>query len=230
MGVSSPPSVKPRPIVGREALASLREAPVFPLPQAVLFPGARMPLHVFEPRYRRLIRDALDTTRVLVVAHVSDPVHLDEHGNPSIEKVAGLGHIAEAQELPDGRFDLVIEGRARVFLRELAFLPPYRRAAIELLDDTGGEVSAGDHASLLAVANAFIAFIQAKDAAFQLTLPTSLPAGRIADLCAHHLVLDAHARQQLLELLDAGARVRRVADVLAEQLAVFKREPQGALN
>ena len=109
-------------------------------------------------------------------------------------------------------------------------MPPYRRAAARVLEDAAGELRPGDHAALLAVANAFIAFIQAKDEAFQLTLPASLPPGRIADLCAHHLVLDARERQALLETLDVGARVRRAADALAEQLVVFRREPQGALN
>jgi ATP-dependent Lon protease len=222
--------VTPRLPTGRELLAALREVPVFPLPQAVLFPGAHMPLHIFEPRYRRMTRDSLDTHRLMVVAHIADPVELDEHGHPSIAQVAGVGAVIDAQELPDGRFNLVLEGRARVRLAELPFVPPYRRAAAELFEDETVEVSQVEKASLLAVANAFVAFVQAKDPSFQLTLPPSLSAGRIADLCAHHLVLDARERQSLLETLDPAARARKVADLLAVQLAVFKREPQGSLN
>jgi ATP-dependent Lon protease len=222
--------VKPRPVTARDLGAALHDVPVFPLPQAVLFPGARMPLHIFEPRYRRMTRDALDTHRLLAIAHIASPVRLDAQGHPEIEPIAGVGAIVEARELPDGRFDIVLEGRARVRLVELPFVPPYRRAVAEPIDDAAGDVRPGDHASLLAVANAFVAYIQSKDSAFQLTLPTSLSPGRIADLCAHHLVLDARERQELLETLDAGARVRRVADALAEQLAAFKHEPLGALN
>lgn len=208
----------------------LDDVAVFPLPGVVLLPEQRLPLHIFEPRYRRMTRDALDTDRLIVVAHIADPVEVDALGHPSIAKVAGVGAIIDAQELPDGRFNLVLEGRARVSLSELPFVPPYRRASAEVLEDAVGEVPAAEHASLLAVANAFIAFVQAKDASFQLTLPPSLSGGRIADLCAHHLVLGARDRQLLLETLDPAARVRKVADALAVQLAVFKREPQGSLN
>jgi ATP-dependent Lon protease len=222
--------VKPRAAHGRDLLAALREVPVFPLPQAVLFPGALMPLHIFEPRYRRMTRDALDTHRVIAVAHIADPVQLDAHGHPSIATIAGVGTIVESQELPDGRFNIVLEGRARVRLVELPFVPPYRRAAAEVLEDATGEVPSNDFASLVAVANAFVTFVQAKDASFQFTLPSSLSPGRIADLCAHHLVLDARERQQILETLEPAARVRKVADLLAVQLAVFKREPAGAMN
>lgn len=228
--MSSTPPANPRLVTGHDLSAALRDVPVFPLPQAVLFPGALMPLHIFEPRYRRMTRDALDTHRLLAIAHISHPLRLDAQGQPAVEPVAGVGVIVEAHELPDGRFDIVLEGRTRARLSELPFVPPYRRAVAEAMDDVTTDVPAGDQAALLAVANAFVAFIQAKDSAFQLTLPPSLSSGRIADLCAHHLVLDAHDRQALLEMLDAGARVRRVADLIAEQLATFKREPQGALN
>jgi len=91
--VSSSPSEKPRPVTGRDLSAGLREVPVFPLPQAVLFPGARMPLHIFEPRYRRMTRDALDTHRLIAVAHIANPVQLDARGQPEIAAVAGVGAI-----------------------------------------------------------------------------------------------------------------------------------------
>jgi len=226
-----PPSGKaPPPASSRDVRAAMRELPVFPLPQAVLFPGALMPLHVFEPRYRQMTKDALDTHRVMVVAHILEGPPVDAEGHPPIAVVAGVGAIVESQQLPDGRYNILLEGRARVHLTELPFVPPYRRARGELLEDKHVEVPSVDHAALVAIANAFTSFVQARDPNFHFTLPPSLPTGRIADLCAHHLVLDAKERQKILENLDPAARTRIVADLLATQLAVFKRESRGTLN
>ena len=188
-----------------------------------------MPLHVFEPRYRQMTRDALDTHRILVVAQILAPSS-DPQGQPTIANVAGAGAIVEAQELPDGRYNILLEGRARVHLTELPFVPPYRRARGEILEDKHAEITDIDQHSLVAVANAFTAFVQARDPSFHFTLPPSLPSPRIADLCAHHLILDAKERQKILETLDPAARVRMVSESLALQLAMLKREKRETLN
>ncbi len=232
VATSPPPSSKAPPASqsSRPVEATLRDLPIFPLPQTVLFPGALMPLHIFEPRYRAMARDALDTHRTIAIAHIVEGGAVDEHGHPAISPVAGLAVLLESQELPDGRFNILVEGRGRVHLTELPFVPPYRRARAELLEDQSVEIPSADQTSLVAVAHAFTAFVQGRDPNFQFSLPPSLPAGRIADLCAHHLLLDSKERQMLLETLDPGARVRMVAEALAVQLAVFKRESRGTLN
>jgi len=188
-----------------------------------------MPLHVFEPRYRQMTRDALDTHRMIAVVQLMQGGDT-QSSQPPIANVAGIGAIVEAQELPDGRYNILVEGRARVHITELAFVPPYRRARGEVLEDRAVEISDVDQHSLVAVANAFTGFVQARDASFHFTLPASLPAGRIADLCAHHLILDARERQKLLETLDPGERVRAVSESLAMQLALLKRENRSTLN
>jgi ATP-dependent Lon protease len=189
-----------------------------------------MPLHVFEPRYRQMTRDVLDTHQVMAVVQLLPNAPEDPPGHPAIARVAGVGVVVESHQLPDGRFNILLEGRGRVHLSELPFLPPYRRARGELLEDQAVEVPDFERQSLLAVANAFSAFVQARDPSFQFSLPPSLPPARIADLCAHHLILDARERQSILECLDPAVRVRTVADTLALQLAMLKREGRTTLN
>ena len=75
-------------------------------------------------------------------------------------------------------------------------------------------------------ATAFAARVRERDSAFELHLPKDAPAGAVADLCAHHLVLDARERQAALETLDVGARVRRVAEVLALQRFALNSDPR----
>jgi ATP-dependent Lon protease len=196
---------------------ALRDMPIFPLPQVVLFPRALLPLHIFEPRYRVMLRDCLASHRVMVMALLLDHASKDAHGQPPIASVAGAGFVVEHQPLPDGRANILLHGAARVRIEELPFVPPYRRARGVILRDIPTHVPDSDRAALFASATAFANEVAKRDPKFSFSLPPSLEPGAIADLCAHHLVIDAHARQAILEQLDVGERVRMVIDELASQ-------------
>jgi ATP-dependent Lon protease len=200
-----------------DLLPALEALPLFPLQQAVLFPGALLPLHIFEPRYRAMIRDVLDGHRALAVVLITDSNRLDEHGHPAIASVAGVGTLIDHAELPGGRYNILLRGRARVRLQELPFVRPYRRAAATVLEPPPGHVSQADLSALLSTATAFAAMVRERHKSFDFLIPRGSPAPTIADLCAHHLVLDARERQAILEMLEPAARVRRVAEVLAMQ-------------
>jgi hypothetical protein len=110
--------------------------PIFPLASLVLFPGIRLPLHIFEPRYRAMTRDALEGERVigmLLVRPGADP----RQARAPVFDVGVAGRITDCARLPDGRFDLVLLGerRFRVLRDELA-AGGYRIAEVELLDPT----------------------------------------------------------------------------------------------
>ena len=208
-----------------EVPASALEAmPVFPLSGVVLFPGALLPLHVFEPRYRQMLADCLATHRVMAMAFVvgeGDPQ--DFAGTPNIARVAGAGVIVHHAALPDGRSNIVLQGRARVALDELPFVDPYRRARARVLAEVASTVSAVERTGLHAAAAAFAA--SARLTEFE--IPAGITPGAAADLCAHHLVVDPQARQRALEELDVAARVHLVTSTLAEQMGRTKRESRG---
>lgn len=102
------------------------ELPVFPLPNAVLFPGTTLPLHVFEPRYRQMIEDVLRHGRWIAVALLRPGYEADYEGNPEFHEVAGAGCLVRSNRLEDGRFEIVLEGRARVRLTEIPSARLYR--------------------------------------------------------------------------------------------------------
>jgi ATP-dependent Lon protease len=197
--------------------AALGALPLFPLPQVALFPGAVLPLHIFEPRYKAMIRDCLETHRALAVVQITDPDDLDEHGHPTIAKIAGAGVIVDHAELPEGRFNVLVRGRARVRLDELPFVPPYRTAKATLLHTDDSGVSEHDMTALLANAQAFVSLVRERDHEFDFRMPRGAPPGFIVDVCAHHLVIDAGERQTILETLELGPRVQRVTEILALQ-------------
>lgn len=106
--------------------------PLFPLPGVVLLPGTLLPLHVFEPRYRRMVADALEGDRTIGMALLSsgaDPME----AAPPIHPIGGAGRIVEVQELEDGRYNLVLEGRFRYRVVTEEPPNPYRIATIEPL-------------------------------------------------------------------------------------------------
>jgi len=101
--------------------------PIFPLAGALLFPRAHLPLHIFEPRYRAMVRDALAGERLIGMVQPRD-----QNEPPAIFEVGGLGRIAAADELADGRFNIVLEGIGRYRIaRELSVETPYRQVEAE---------------------------------------------------------------------------------------------------
>ena len=73
---------------------------MFPLPEAVLFPGTLMPLHIFEPRYRRMTEQALEGSHQLSVALILQSAPPDENGQPAFAAVAGVGEISTTRDFP----------------------------------------------------------------------------------------------------------------------------------
>ena len=207
-------STAPRPA---DLSAALPRLPLFPLPHTVLFPGALLPLHIFEPRYREMVRDALTSHRLLAVVLITDPATVDAHGNPVLASVGGVGELVEHAELSGGRYNILLRGRARVRLTELPFEPPYRTASATVMEEQGGEVSRASFSALLSTATAFASLVRDRDRSFDFRLPRDASPGLTADLCAHYLVLDPRERQIILETRDAPTRVQRVTDALALQ-------------
>lgn len=115
-----------------------RLLPLFPLSTVVLFPRVRVPLHVFEPRYREMTRSALEGDRRLGMATVL-PEHADDlSGDPPLFRVGCEGVIEEAQRLPDGRYHLVVLGTRRFRILDEPARPPsrgYRVAEVEALGE-----------------------------------------------------------------------------------------------
>jgi Lon protease-like protein len=188
---------------------ALEDLPIFPLPRLVFFPSTMLPLHVFEPRYRKMLADCLATHKAMAVVRL-------EQGE-RIAEVAGVGVVVHHEQLPDGRSNLVLEGAGRVRLEELPFCPPYRRARATLLEPVRTKVSDEDRTALVVAATEFVREVRRYDEDFTFDLPAERSAGVLADVCAASLIVDADVRQRLLEELDEAARVKSVIEELSMQ-------------
>jgi len=107
-----------------------RRIPLFPLPGVVLLPGTLLPLHIFEPRYRSMVADALAGDRTIGMAMMKAGDQ-GQGGLPEIHAIGGAGEIVEHEELPDGRYNIVLEGRFRYRVLAEGQPDPYRVASVE---------------------------------------------------------------------------------------------------
>ncbi len=190
---------------------------IFPLPDATLFPGAPLPLHVFEPRYRALVRDALAGSKVLAVARLKPGFESDYDGRPPVFDVCGAGRILEHVALADGRYHIMLRGVARVrILRELPPAQEYRVVRAEVIAD-------------LPVAAGLSSALEQEVASLWRTLAPKLPeavrdlaevtrdapdAGSFADRVAALLAGDADTSQALLAEPDPCERLRLIVERL----------------
>ena len=112
------------------SLGVSRRIPLFPLPGVVLMPGTMLPLHIFEPRYRAMVADALAGDRTIGMAMLY-PGWEAGGDDPRIYAVGGAGEIVESEELEDGRYNILLEGRFRYRVIEETPANPYRIARVE---------------------------------------------------------------------------------------------------
>jgi Lon protease-like protein len=116
-----------------EAFAGVPElVPVFPLPEVVLFPRQILPLHVFEPRYRAMVADALEGERTIAIALLKpeyEPDYFTPHA--PIHTLVGVGRIIASERLEEGKYNILLRGRTRAKIVDEIAGRPYRVARIE---------------------------------------------------------------------------------------------------
>ncbi|HOX26932.1 MAG TPA: LON peptidase substrate-binding domain-containing protein [Candidatus Krumholzibacteria bacterium] len=162
----------------------MRGLPLFPLPDFYLFPGAVAPLHVFEPKYRQMVGDLLDTAARLVLAAYR-PGGPRTGSGPVVLPVGGLGEIVHHETLADGRYLIWVLGLGRVEMQEVASDRLYRKADARLIHDHEPDRDA----ERALVPQLFEAIQSRAPRGHQ--LEGDLPLGLLADILLNTLPLDA---------------------------------------
>jgi Lon protease-like protein len=202
-----------------ETLAAL---PIFPLPNCVLLPGGLLPLHVFEPRYRELTRDCLAGNHYMAVARLRPGYQTGYYGRPPVYDRCGVGKIICSEELPDGRFALLLRGVARVEIaRELPADKAYRLVEAQLLKDAqvASRAETGEtHKRLISLCDRLAEVLDQGGPQLRDLVRSFDDPGTCADAIAAALVMDADARQELLEALCPLARLQRTLGHVSHML------------
>lgn len=193
------------------------ELPLFPL-RVVLFPGRPLPLHVFEPRYRRLLRDCLEADHRFGVVAIRSGCEVGDEAD-----VFGVGTVTEIEHVrhhPDGRADLQTRGAERFRILELLRDRPYLRGRVETCTETPvngqGDASAGTLRRLL---GPYLSDLGAPE-----EMLTRLPerAQELSWLAASTVQVDVFEQQRLLELDSVSARIAATVRILRRETGIMR--------
>ena len=191
--------------------------PLFPLPNVVLFPNVFLPLHVFEPRYRQMVADALQEDRIIGMTLLRPGYEANYEGRPEVYPIGCAGVITHSQPLGDGRYDIVLRGMEKFRIRSEDHTRPYRIGHVDGIS----EVIPVDEAiplrhqrqRLEAVLAAAIERVRAEP-----KFPPSVPDEDLVNALAQYLDLDVLEHQALLECEGVLARCRSLIDLLEMKL------------
>jgi Lon protease-like protein len=169
--------------------------PLFPLPDVTLFPNTTQPFHIFEPRYRSMVEDALAGDSIIGMVLLQPGFEAQYEGRPPINAVGCAGRIVSSERLPDGRYNITLRGLAkfRVLGEDQSRL--YRLADVEIIPETLG---AEDRALLADRRRQLEEALRARFPTSQ-SPPASVPDEQVIDGLSLILPLEPTQRQQLLE-------------------------------
>jgi len=202
--------------------------PLFPLPTTVLFPNVFLPLHIFEPRYREMVRDTIDSDRMIGMALLKRGWERNYDGRPAVYPIGCSGVVTHVERLADGRFNIVLRGLERFRIVEENHERLYRRALVEPLVEQC--VTASDRAAMQthrAKLEALLAPAVERGAGGGHTDPRTTAAMNDEDLVnalAQYLDLEPLEKQALLEHDSLRLRAASLVELL-EMKILMARTP-----
>ena len=218
-----------------ETLHVPETVPVMTLPDTVFFPQALLPLHIFEPRYRAMLRDVLASNRLFAVAHLDAARHEESDLIEPLHHIASIGIIRACQKGDNDTSNLLLQGICRVEIKAIVREEPYRIIAVQPITTT-----AGTHQSELEVLR--LEVMRLLNVRRRLGNPA--PKGMtqflesiedidtFADIAVFNLCEDSALKQQLLETLETRRRLQLFAAALKSEIETqrLRRKLQGPLS
>ncbi len=208
------------------------EVPVMTLPNLAFFPQALLPLHIFEPRYRRMLADVLESNRIFAVAGL-DMSAVPAGAEPP-HRVASIGLVRACQKNENGTSNLLLQGLCRVSIEEIVSEEPYRRIRIRALASEPG-AGPDENARLKRELTRLIRLklrLSPGGAEGMTEMLKGIEDPEVfADIAAFNLCDDAPFKQKLLETLDVNRRLVMLLHILRAEVdaAMLHKRLQGGL-
>lgn len=199
-------------------MANLPEIiPIFPLPNVILFPQVMLPLHIFEPRYRRMVRDAQGRTPALIGMTLLRGNWQDQYeGTPDIFPVGCVGEMVRVNPLPDGRFNILLQGLREFSVVEENLTNSYREAKVEWRPPRHESLADGTRGTLRRLLERYL---QNNEKVQQFLTDQSIEDEFLVNFFAFHLDFLPIEKQGLLEAETLPARADRLCDMLDFKLS-----------
>jgi ATP-dependent Lon protease len=215
------------------------EVPMMTLPNTAFFPQALLPLHIFEPRYRHMLRDVLASNRLFAVAglNAGEMNQADRFEPPY--RIASVGIVRACQKNDNGTSNLLLQGLCRVAVESILRDEPYRKVRIRALtSEPGGTVDENQalrrEVSRLINLKLRLSRLSAGPGSAEMAsfLKTVEDPESFVDIAAFSLCDDPPLKQRLLETLDVGRRLRLFGEQLRREIDRLKvqRKLQGRLS
>jgi Lon protease-like protein len=196
--------------------------PIFPLPNLVFYPRTYLPLHIFEPRYQEMVRDAAATHRMIGMVLLKDGWETDYEGAPAIFPTGCVGRMISVQPLPDGRSNIMLQGLRRFEVQQEVGAESYRQAHIQLqnLQHPDSELPPDLRAELRKMVGNFFRF-SPDGAALSEMLKQPLRDDVLVQNLSFALEFTPVEKQFLLESETLVQQTRRLLDLL--QFKLYER-------
>lgn len=200
--------------------------PVFPLPGVVLFPHAVLPLHIYELRYRTMVRDALSGERLIALATLLPGWEQDYQGSPEFHELGCLGRVDEIEWLPNDCYDLKLRGVVRARFTRVVREFPYRACEVEVLPsapfDADDPLAAMERHALLEQMQKLLPLgLEAWNA--PPLFASDAPFETLVNVVAQTARLDVASKLELLGLESVFERSRLLTEKLRELFAAPRR-------
>jgi len=185
--------------------------PIFPLQDVMLFPNISRPLLIFEPRYRAMVADALKGDRIIGMVLLRAGYEAEYEGRPPVHPIGCAGVITEFEQLPDGRYVIVLRGLVKFRVTSEDQTRPYRLARVEAMP----EMPSDEQRAALRQQRQRLTALLAEVVAPGSEPPSAgLPDEDLVNGIAQHLQLDPLERQDLLERNGPLSRSEALVDLL----------------
>jgi Lon protease-like protein len=197
--------------------------PIFPLPNAVLFPNVFLPLHIFEPRYRTMVADALEGDRIIGMVLLRAGWEANYEGRPPIYPIGCAGLITFAERLDDGRYNIVLRGLEKFRVVDESESPSYRVATVDSIIESSTDA---DRAAMREARRRLEALLvpQPEGRGAEPKVPPSMPDEDLVNALAQYLELEPVEKQALLERDTLLSRCRSLIELLEMKVIVAQHK------
>lgn len=202
--------------------------PIFPLPNVVLFPNVFLPLHIFEPRYREMVRDGLAGDRLIGMVLLKPGWEGQYEGRPAVYPIGCAGLITHTEPLADGRYHIILRGLEKFRIAsEEASQTPYRMARIDALAEP---LADSDRETIRTERHRLESLLKpsVEQAGADQMLPATMPDEDLVNALAQYLEWEPVEKQALLERRGLVDRCRGLIELLEMKVLVSKSAPGGA--
>ena len=195
--------------------------PLFPLSTVVFFPNTLLPLHIFEPRYKQMVNDVINTEKIIGMALLKPGWGDNYHGNPEIFDTVGMGRIVSSESYGDGRINIVLYGLKRVRIVDIVEELPYRLARVDIVDDLHGSQEESLRARIGELISRWNFLTEGTEKSHKIEININLPLNSLTDALGTLIFSNVFDKQMLLEEPSVEKRAQILIKDLETRLEII---------